>query len=138
MAIIGFNFTKINAERKKAVDGQIKVQNSVKIDDVRESTLNVGDKKQKTLIFEFSYISTYQPEIGIIELKGALVFMTDQKKIEEIAKNWKSNKGKKLPEDIMAPVINTVLNKCSITALQMSKEINLPPQIDLPKIKITQ
>jgi hypothetical protein len=138
MTIIGFNFTKINAERKKPVDGQIKVQNSVKIDDVKESTLSVGDKKQKTLVFEFSYISTYQPEIGLIELRGILVYMTDQKKVEEIAKNWKSGKGKKLPEDVMAPVINTILNKCSITALQMSKEENLPPQIDLPKVKVSQ
>jgi hypothetical protein len=137
MTIIGFNFTKINAERKKPFDGQIKVQNSVKIDDVKESALTVGDKKQKTLVFEFSYISTYQPEIGSIELRGILIYMTEQKKVEEIAKNWKA-KGKKLPEDVMAPVINTILNKCSITALQMSKEVSLPPQIDLPKIKVSQ
>ena len=136
MTIVGFNLTSIKAERTKPIEGKINVKNNVKIDEIKESQLMVGKQKQKTLIFEFSYLSKYSPNMGGVEIKGSLVYLTDVKTIDEIVKNWKGGKGKSVPEDIMAPVLNTVLNKCSIMALQMSKEVNLPPQIQLPKVKV--
>ncbi|MBN2457509.1 hypothetical protein JXB31_00070 [Candidatus Woesearchaeota archaeon] len=138
MTIIGFNFTSIKAERSNPIKGKIGVQNSVKIEDIKESDLIVGSNKNKTMIFEFIYTSKYSPNIGEITLKGSLVMMADPKKVVEVVTAWKSGKKeeKNLPKDVMAPVINTVLNKCSIMALQMTREVNLPPQIQLPKVKV--
>lgn len=138
MTIVGFNFTSINAKRKKQIQGKISIQNNVKIDEIRESELSVGTSKQKTLVFDFTYRSDYSPDIGEIVLCGSLIYMAEPEKVSEIMKLWKKEKGKGIPEDIMAPVLNTVLNKCSITALELSKEINLPPQIQLPKVKVKE
>ena len=136
MTIVGFNFTSLRAERKAMLKGKINIENNVKIDNITDSELNVGDKKMKTLSVEFSYSSTYTPDIGEVAIKGILIYMTDAKKTEEVLKSWKG-KEKKVPEDIMAPIINTILNNCTIMALEMTKEVNLPPQIQLPKVEVS-
>jgi hypothetical protein len=135
MTIVGFNFSEITAKRNKPVEGEIKIQNNVKIEDVTESEMVIGENKQQILKFLFSYECSYTPEIGSIVIKGDLIYLEDPKVIKEVITTWKS-KEKKIPEKVIAPVINTILNKSSIMALFLTKEVNLPPQLQLPKVKV--
>lgn len=134
MTIIGFNFTKMSAERKPATNtGKINISNNVSITNVEEKELAFGKSKQKAIIFTFRFASRYDPAIGSIELIGDMTYVAEPAKVSEIANNWK--KDKKLPKEIMTSIINTALSKSNIQALILSRDINLPPPIPLPKVK---
>ncbi|MBU0666296.1 MAG: hypothetical protein ABIC91_03870 [Nanoarchaeota archaeon] len=132
MTIVGFNFTKILVEKKKPVKGKISINNNVMIKNVVESKLNVGNDK-KSLQISFLYTALYEPGIGGIELSGEMVFLVDDAKAKEVLDSWK--KKKVLPENTRNEIMNSVLNKCSIQSLILSKDMNLPSPIPLPKIK---
>ena len=136
MTIVGFNFTKIEAEKKEMIKGKININNNVHINKVEEKDLSLGNQKQKVLTFNFEFTAKYDPNIGSIKFTGDVLFMDDVKQIKEILDGWK--KGKKLPKEIMPSILNTVLNKCNIQALILSELINLPPPIPLPKLQAAQ
>ncbi|MBD3313743.1 hypothetical protein GF345_04845 [Candidatus Woesearchaeota archaeon] len=132
MAIVGFGFTKMLIQRKSEVKGKVNINNNVSIQDVEETDLSLGTAKQKGLKIFFEFKSEYQPDIAEILFEGHVLDVEDPKELAEITKGWK--KDKKLPKTIMEPVVNSVLMKCNIQALIMSKELNLPPPIPLPKV----
>lgn len=131
--IVGFNFTKMSAERKEGVKGKININNNVSIKNVEERDLALGKEKQNALNFTFEFTSKYEPKLGEIMLGGEVIFMADPKKAKEILDGWK--KDKKVPKDVMTSILNTVLAKCNIQALIISRDINLPPPIPLPKVE---
>jgi len=133
MPIVGFNFTKINVEREGVIKGGIKVNNNVLIKDVKDTKLKLGTDKQKTIEIDFSYVSKYEPKFGTIELEGNVVVLEDAKKAKNMQKEWK--KSKKIPEEFIQPIMGTILNKCTIEAILLSKEVNLPTPVPLPKIQ---
>jgi len=45
--------------------------------------------------------------------------------------NWKKKEGN---ENVRLLVYNTILTKCSIKALQMESDLNLPSHLPLPKL----
>ena len=136
MAVVGFNFTKIDAEKKEFVKGKININNNVSIKEVEEKDLFLGNQKQKVLSFTFEFISKYDPDIGSIRLIGEVLFMDDSKNVKEILDGWK--KDKRLPKETMTNILNTILSKCNVEALILSERINLPPPIPLPKVQVGQ
>ena len=136
MTIVGFNFTKIEAEKKDMIKGKINVNNNVSIKEVEEKKISLANDKQKVLSFTFEFIAKYDPNVGSIKFVGDVLFMDEAKKAKEILDGWK--KDKKLPKEIMPGILNTVLTKCNIQALILSEQINLPPPIPLPKVQAAQ
>ena len=132
MPIVGFNFTKINVERKNTIKGKINISNDVALKDVKERDLSLGGAKQKGLSFVFNFNSKYGPDIGQINLVGEILYIGDAAKVDSILAEWK--KSKKVSKDVMTAVLNTALTKCNIQALILSQEVNLPPPIPLPKV----
>ncbi len=132
MAIVGFNFTKINVEKKAAIAGKISIDNNVAIKNVSEIDLAVGAAKQKGIQVLFEFTSKYKPDIGGMLFTGEILFMAEPKKQDEILKGWK--KDKKLPKDVMSELINSALSRCNIEALILSRDIALPPPIPMPKL----
>ncbi len=125
----------MNVEKFSQVKGKINISNNVAIVSVEKTDLELGSNKQKALKFCFEFTSQYNPKLGLIKLEGDVIFMEDLKKIEELEAQWK--KEKKVPKIIMTQILNSVLNKCNIQALILSKEVNLPPPIMLPKLTDT-
>jgi len=132
MTIVGFSFSKIEAEKKEVSKGKISINNNVTIVSVEEKNLSFSSAKQKVLNFSFKFIANYSPQVGIITLAGNVLFMDEAAKVKTILDEWK--KTKKLPKDITAKVLNTILNKSNIEALILSEHVNLPPPIPLPKV----
>tara|TARA_Y100000310_G_scaffold157498_1_gene156855 strand:- start:662 stop:1096 length:435 start_codon:yes stop_codon:yes gene_type:complete len=132
MAIVGFSFTKMTVERKNFVKGKVNIANNISIKNVTETKLDLGKNKDTAVKMEFNFTSKYTPDIGEVNLFGELVNIEDEKKTKEILAEWK--KSKKLPTDIMTPILNHILTKCNIQSLILSKEINLPPPIPMPRI----
>lgn len=133
MAIIGFNFTKMVAERKAAGQGEVNVQIGLNIKDVTEAKLNLPDKKQSGLKYSFEFTASYTPDLGSIVLTGDIVDIQDAKAVQAIIKEWEKNK--KLDDEKLLAVYNTALGRCSVQAILLSKEMGLPSPIPLPRRK---
>jgi len=134
MTIVGFSFDKIVVEKFDFVQGKINISNNVSMQSVEPAELGLGKAKQKGLKFTYEFTSKYEPKAGNILINGHVLFMTDEKKSREVLDSWK--KSKKIPKDVMSDVLNTVLAKCNIEALILSKEVNLPPPMPLPRVNV--
>lgn len=135
MAIVGFNFTKISAERKQdAVKGKIDIKNNVSIMGVEESDLGFGNESQKAAKITFDFNVNYEPKFGSMKFSGDVLFLGEAKKVDNMLEEWK--KSKKLPQDMAAGIINTILTRSNIQALILSQQVNLPAPIQLPKVKV--
>ena len=134
--IVGFGFTKLSAEKKETAKGKIDINNNVSIKDIKEDSFSFGKDSQNVLKFVFEFTSKYEPSIGNILFEGELLYMEDSKKTKEILNSWK--KDKKIPKELMAGMLNTILTKCNVQALILSQEVNLPSPIPLPKVQIQQ
>ena len=134
MAIVGFNFTKITAEKKAPVKGKISIVNNVGITSIEKADISLGTSKQCGLRYTFEYSSKYEPKVGSIVLEGEILAMEDDKKCDEIIKIWKDKK--QVQKEAMTVIVNKILSKSNIQALVMSNDVGLPPSIPLPKVKV--
>ena len=132
MTIIGFNFSKLLAQQKRAAKGSVKIGTNVKLDAV-EKTNMAFDKDKAALKAAFTYKVSYDPDIGTIEFQGDILFLQETKVIDSLVQEW--SKKKALPKKFSTALINAIMQKCTIQALIMSKDIGLPPPMPLPKIK---
>ena len=132
--IVGFGFTKLSVEKHEAPKGKIDINNNVTIKNVEEADISLGKDKENVIRFIFEFTSKYEPNIGNILFEGELLYMEEPKKAKEIISNWK--KDKKLPKELMAGLLNTILTKCNVQALILSQEVNLPSPIPMPKVQI--
>ncbi|MBU2634159.1 MAG: hypothetical protein KJ674_02855 [Nanoarchaeota archaeon] len=130
MPIIGFNFEKVSAQKTGKVLGNVNISHTINITNVKKEEITL-EKKQDVLKFEFEFKVDYAPKMGNISLEGSVIYLDDLKNLQEIEDSWKKNK--KLSPEITAIIINTVLVKSNIKALILSQDVNLPPQIQLPK-----
>ena len=133
MAIVGFNFTKILVERKSGASGNVDIKNNVSVKGVESADINIGAKKDKVVKFTFEFTSEYTPAIGSILFTGDLIYMNEQAKQDEIVKGWKKNK--QIPKDVMSDILNTILMRSNVQALVLSRDVNLPPPIPMPKVQ---
>ena len=134
MPIFGFNYIKIDVEKKKSVKGNVNIHNNVTIKNVEKSDVDISNDKQQVARFNFEFTSKYEPEIGKIVLGGNILYLDEQKKIKEILDTWK--KEKRVEKELMTTILNTILAKCNIQALILSESVNLPPPIPLPKVEV--
>ncbi len=132
MSMLGINFSKIEAERKSPVRGKISIKNNIAIKDVKKQELKI--QNQESVKIEFEFVAKYEPDIGNITIKGDTVIVDTPEKIKEVLDQWK--KDKKLPEDLLAQVMNGLLSKCNIEAIVLGREVGLPPTLNMPKVKV--
>lgn len=135
MGIIGFNFSKINIERKGDIKGRIDINNNISIKNVVRADFGLGKAKEKGLRINFEFSSDYKPDIASILIAGDILFLGEEKLNEEILKTWK--KDKKIPKDVMKDLLNTVMVRCSIEAMILTKDLNLPPPVPIPRLQET-
>lgn len=133
MPIVGFNFDKITVEKINLIKGPVQVKNDMAIKNVEQHELVLGKKKEDVLKFSFEFSSKYDPKIGLIEIKGHILFMDAPSEIKRIMDGWK--KKKVIPQDLMSHLLNTVLIRCNVKTLVLAHDVNLPPHIRLPTIK---
>ena len=134
LTIVGFNFTKVHGERRAPVRGKISISNKVAVKEVLPAELALAKAKQAGVKFTFNYASVYQPDIGGIELEGELLYLGNDKDIKSLLDEW--NKSKKISQDIMTSILNTVLSRCHVQSLIVSRDVSLPPSVPMPKVQV--
>jgi CO dehydrogenase nickel-insertion accessory protein CooC1 len=132
MPVVGFNLEKISIEKQNPITGQVKVKNNVSVKSVEEKELSLGNTNKQGLKFNFEFSIDYDPKVGNMSLKGHLLYIEDEKKVKDILKDWK--KDKKISNEIMVELINTILLRCTVKTLTFAQEVNLPPHLPLPRV----
>ncbi len=135
MEIVGFQFNKINIERFKEIKGQLKIDSNIQIDSIEKEKIELFGEKP-TLKFFFTNTINYNPDkFAEIIFKGEITTLLEEKQNIEILKNWKK---KKIDDQIRFRLFNFILNRCSLKALQLEQDLNIPLHIPLPRINPDQ
>lgn len=131
--ILNFLLDKIHIERKNIPKSNIKAKNTLRILNITEESLEPLSK-EKVLKLNFIYNIFYEPDIATLEMTGNIVYKTDEKKSKEILNEW--NKEKKINPGVSSVIFNHILTRCSVKALRLAQELNLPPHIPFPRIAL--
>lgn len=130
MPIVGFTFTKLGVEKKPLVSKQVNVTNDLKLVSV-ESAKRADHGNAELGRFNFSFEVKYG-EIGSIDLAGYILYSDDPKKLKVIIETWQ--KDKMIPAILLQQILNAILVKCNVKALELAQDVGLPPHFDLPKL----
>lgn len=132
MGVIGFSFTSFEAKRDKKSKGQsIEVNHALKITEVEKSPLLMGDSKKEVLQVGFEFTVKYSGDIGLIVLKGDVVFSDTKEIVNETFTGWE--KDKKLNAIVHEQVARFSYNKALVKAVNLADSLGLPSPIPLPK-----
>jgi len=131
MKLIGFNFSKILAERFSPIKGNLEVKANIQVENITEEKLDIV-KDDSVAKFEFKFTVDYNPQIASILFRGHAFFILDKKVQKELMKSWKD---KKIPEDTKVKLYNLILDKCNLKALMLEEELSLPSHIPFPFLK---
>lgn len=92
------------------------------------NVISIEKEKANTLKVPFVLSINYNPSISQINLKGSAYVLGEEKEIEKIIKEHKQ---KKPPPPL---IIQSISNVAFIEAVLISRTLNVPPPIPLPKI----
>jgi hypothetical protein len=126
--LLGFNLTKIFAEKKPDFKGQISVNNNISILSLEKHKLELT--KEDALKINFNFGVSYG-DLGEVTLSGTLFLLVDSKIFKEAIKLWEE---KKIPEELRLFVLNLVMQKASLRALEIEEDLGFPPHIPLPRL----
>ena len=129
MPIIGMNFKSMEAKREKGAGGEIKVNSTPKVTDMKE--VNIPSLNKKALSMSFEFITKYDPEIAEIKIGGEIMYLAE--KNEPILNQWK--KKKSLPEEVSVEVLNHLFRRCLLKIAYMADDLQLPPPVQIPRVK---
>lgn len=74
-----------------------------------------------------------EPSSGAeISFEGEIVLSVSKEESEQIMKSWED---KKLPPQFNLFIFNLILKRCSVRALQLEDELNLPSHMPMPSLK---
>lgn len=131
MAVFGLNFKKILIERKSHEQGKLNVAMKIDIQDIKP-VKNSPMKDKDLLNFEFIFDLKYlleKKEIADLSFLGTVLYITEKESATAILEEWKK---KQIKEDLKILILNSVMTRCNIKALEFEEELNLPPHLKLP------
>ena len=132
MPVVGFTFQKMSIERTGHPHGKVQINSNVGITDMSKTTFQMKSTQEPGLKIDFKYSCIYEPNIGSVNISGDLMLVDSQKKLDDLFKQWKKDQ-KPIPE-----IVNMVMNRCMIQAVVLSRDVNLPPPIQMPMFQSKQ
>lgn len=137
MKTIGFNFTKIIAEKNKDFKEGKLINNSMEFTNLEREKIDIL-KEFEAVKLSFRYALTYTEseavkdhKEGEIIFEGNIILSLDKDEGKDIFKSWKK---KEIPPNIKILLFNFILRKCTSRALSIEEELNLPPHINIPQL----
>ena len=132
MKVIGFNFTKLLAEKLEGNRNQLKINAEIDISEIKSLKTDIFKVKEDLVEVKFKYTVEYDPKIAKIEFEGLIIFSLDQKLAKQVLKDWKK---KKMQDDFRLILFNVILRKSTLKALELEDQLNIPLHISLPSLK---
>ena len=148
MQLIGFNLKKISASRSPDFK-RGSINTNIEFNDVIKEKLDLlKDTEALKISFVFSIIYSEKesnPEAGKnqenknpaqnqgeVTFEGDVLFSANKEEAKDVTKSWKK---KQIPEQFRLPMINFILKKCSVKALSLEEDLNLPAHIPFPQVR---
>jgi len=131
MKIVGFNFSKISAEKLSDKPEKLEIKTNIDIKEIAPIKSNIFKSKEELLGIKFAYTILYEKDYAKIDFEGSVILSVDSKQSKSITKDWKN---KDLKDDFKYPLFNVILTKSNVKALQLEEEFNLPLHLPLPTL----
>ncbi len=128
--LLSFGFTKLNVERNVGEKLAEEIKSDIRIIEVDRAKIDLV--KQEALKVNFEFEINYG-KFGKVLIFGFFIIGFNPKVIKEILKLWKD---KKLPADVKTMLLNIILQRSSLKALELEEEIGLPLHMQMPRIRI--
>jgi hypothetical protein len=129
--LLSFQFNKILVEKESNFKGKITNPTSdINIKSIEKDQILLI--KEEPLKIDFSFKLKFG-DLGKLEMDGSLLVLLDKESKDEVLSEWKS---KKLPEKLRLIILNIILHKSSLRALQLEEEMGLPLHIQLPRLQL--
>lgn len=132
ISLLGFNYTKISAQRYPDFKGKLEINPNINIASIEKHDLNLI--KQDALKIVFSFNIQYK-DLADINLDGEIILKTDSKTLKETLNGWKN---KSLDPEIQSMILNLIMQKASIRAIELEEEMNLPIHIKIPRLEVSK
>ncbi len=127
--ILGFNFTKISVEKNQEYKGQTELKSNIDVSSIEKADIDlVKDCLKIAFKFELDY-----GELGKILMHGFMILLLNPKITKETLSQWQNKE--KISEDVNRTILNIILRKCTLKAIQFEDEIGLPFHIQLPRVQ---
>jgi len=137
MQVIGFNFTKVSAEREPQFKRNFLINTHIEFTNVEKNKNELIDNEITKLFFKYSL--TYndrdnkEKKQGEVSFEGIILLSTSKDEAKKFQKSWKK---KEIPKEYMPSLYNLILKRCSIRAVQLEDEVGLPAfQLRVPQVK---
>ena len=126
--LLASKITSILAQRDPTFNGKIELNQNIKIKKIEKFALKVQkDSLKVNYIYDIDY-----KKLGKISIEGILYLDVEQKIMKEIIKDWKENKKN---EERQLEIINIIIQKASIKAIELEDQLGLPIHFRLPFLK---
>ena len=147
MNVLSFNFTKISAEKKPRFKHSA-INTNIEFVNIEKDEIEML-KDSEVIKVSFNFIVDYSESkekgekdkkeekkepSGKIVFEGTVLLSAEKKESKELLEAWKN---KELADSTRTALFNLILRKCSIKALSLEEELNLPYHLPLPNIKKT-
>ena len=143
MRVIGFNFTKISAEKFPDFK-RCSMNTNIEFTNLEKEKVDIL-KDQEAIKLSFKYSVNYEEEkekkednnkkLGEVSFEGIIVFSVTKEESKQLQKSWKK---KQISPAIQIPIYNFILTKCSPKAVSLEDDLALPIHLPVPQIKPKQ
>ncbi len=142
MQVVGFNLIKILAKRELTYKRSA-INTNIEFTNIEKESLPVL-KDDEAIKISFKFDITYgdqektpdkkekEEKQAEISFEGIIILSATKDEAKEYIKNWKK---KEVPQESAIPLYNTILKRCSIKALQLEEDLNLPTHIPFPQVR---
>ena len=128
--LAGFRFTKISSERQNESEGKLEIKPNINLKTIEK--FKSENSKQESLKVEFTFSLEYT-NLGSVSLEGKLFLLVDQKTMKDAITGWKN---KNLDNEINLIILNVIMQKASLRALELEEEMGLPPHVQIPRLQL--
>jgi hypothetical protein len=142
MQIVGFNFTKIHAEKSPGFTQKGR-NYAIEFTDLEKEKMDIL-KEAESVNLTFKYILTYgEPDKDTenkikekeaeISFEGRIKVSTNKEETKKFQKSWKK---KQVPPEAALHINNFILKKCSTKSVILHDEIGIPdPHLRIPQLQ---
>lgn len=135
MQIIGFNYTKVHAERASKWEKITNISANIKFTNVEKEDMDLV-KNNEVLKVSFLYEVHYEPKNAHVQMEGNILLNVEKEESKEVTKTW--SKKKEVSEQLRNTLARFLWKKCSLKAFQLEEELNIPTHIQLPQISFAK
>lgn len=127
--LVRFEYNKISVEKFEENSTDLKITPNLNISSIEKIKLS---EKKEFIKITFDFNIEYS-NLGKIELKGKMFLDADDKSKTEIVDGWKN---KKIDTKYNMLILNAIMQKATVKAIELADSMNLPLHIKLPTLQL--